>query len=292
MKLGEEGSTCEIQITTKKHNTAVADVSSFQIVIEGNQGEILDKEEIYVYDPVIGMKSSYLFTYTAPVDIEKSDTIWIDFPMEYDPHVGKIWKTYNDPTKKYQLKCSSSVFQEIKCWVSHWRVLITGLSLTAKDNKIDIQIESVYNPLISTSDNFRLFQITSSGIVSAYDKAFGTVAFSLEEGLINFKSVESGVDKLNTYTATTFLFSFSGELANEDMISVEFPDLYSLELTDINVYLCNLIITDQDLSTTEVESTCSLENNSIKLILILSTILSVVESDTLQLTINEAKSPQ
>lgn len=97
---------------------------------------------------------------------------------------------------------------------------------------------------------------------------------------------------MNSYSDITFIFYFSGSLNDADIISVEFPDLYSLELAGLYGYDCNLTVIYQDSFTTEMRNKCYLEKYSINFPMTLLDILLLTESDILHLTIYQVQNPK
>ena len=179
-----------------------------------------------------GVFAYYLFTFTISVGTVVGDEIYIKFPNTYDAYLGdaNVKFTYGEPNN-YYLDCKSSALGNINCFADHWYVVITNMNTISAGTIIDIQLNQIMNPLISTAVNFNMYLLSSSLLIKAMKIGYQGVAInSLPYSNIIIRTIDitnSYLQQTSDYTFTFYLDSIT--FAKGDALIINFPQQFMLD---------------------------------------------------------------
>ncbi|CAG9310326.1 unnamed protein product [Blepharisma stoltei] len=252
-----------------------------------------------------GEISSYAFSFSSASAVATTDSFVIQFPKEFDPHVGDAKLVFNDclPNNFY-LTCGSTalgITSGTLCSVDHWKVVITGITKTVTAaSSIDITIDMVQNP-VSVSGTFSFYQYGSDGSVKSYLQQSGTVSTTSNvANIVSLKNVTIDSTELSETATYTFNFYAAATYTPDYIISILFPQQFNNKLKMGSSATCKSVYYDESSSSTSTTtsttfsstSTCTINGNNVTLSFPSGTSLTTASTSRIEIQLSSFYNPE
>jgi len=221
-----------------------------------------------------GESASYTFSFTLNVSPTAADSIWLVWPDDYDPYIGKATETLSQEPGNFYLPCASvQLGASLNCRIDHWTMVLSGFTAGTAPLAVSLQVDQVINPAAAVvTGSFRLLHFDGNSTLVEYLNALGTVKpTALPAGLIDVRTVASTAQDLFSSGDYTFELYVADTLSTTSLLQVLFPPQYALNLQDKkDSYTCNTTFVDET-TTTRLPQTwnnapsCSISQNTISL---------------------------
>ena len=211
-----------------------------------------------------GEMSSYTFTYTTPVAIAATDTLWVLFDHGYDPNIGDSMEYSSGD---WRIECSSTVFTSAICKVDHWMVIVSNLAAADASSAVDITIDFVKTPASATY-TFGMVHLTGTAATSATD-SFGTFIVENNPGYLDLRSASTSNTQQGANGDYTFKLYVDTDIAASDALMIKFPNTFTVEQANGNKNSCTAKFYDESVdseTTNEIDASvtsCTIDENSV-----------------------------
>lgn len=226
-------------------------------------------------DPTnMGEVADYSFSFKSAVDFAEGDTIWIQFPDDYDFLLGGAEEMFQEEEGNYYIDCASEALGDIWCTVDRRIVVVSGAGAVLAGTAIDVELYGIMNPAMisTTTGNFMLYHYDPvNETAKAALQTFGTVTITAAvSSNVLIKSVEISDNSLFSSSDITFTFYMAETMIDTDWILAEFPSNWQLKA---DTYSCDATVqNDSDVEAddhSELEwissTSCAAAGNSISL---------------------------
>ncbi|CAG9312525.1 unnamed protein product [Blepharisma stoltei] len=254
-----------------------------------------------------GEVSSYLFTFSSASAVATTDSFIIQFPKDFDPHVGDAKAVLNDCSpNNFYLTCGSSALgipSGTLCSADHWYVVVTGITKTlAASASIDIQVNMVQNPVAgTTAGKFSFYQYGSDGSVKSYLQSASTVTIgSNVANIVSLKNVTVDSTELANSATYTFNFYAAATYTPDYIISILFPQQFNNQLKMGTSSSCKSVYYDESSSSTSTTTStafssatsCSVNGNNVTLAFPSGTSLAMASTSRIQVQLTSFYNPE
>lgn len=247
-----------------------------------------------------GEIASYVFSFTLNVAAAAADTIWLAWPDDFDPYIGKATETLSQESGNFYLPCSSAQLgPSLGCRIDNWMMVINGLTASTGPLAVTLQVDQVINPAAGvTTGAFRMLHFDGNNTLVEVLNTLGTVKPSaLPAGLIDVRAVASSAQNLQGSGDYTFDLYIADSFTTSSQLQVLFPPQFSLSLQDKkDSYTCNSTFVDETSTTRTPQvwnsaSACTVSLNTITLPAS-PTSKDFTKGQVLSLTVNAVATPQ
>ena len=235
---------------------------------------VITEPEISADPTNIGEVADYSLSFKSPVDFAEDDSIWIQFPDDYDFFLGGAEEMFQEEEGSHYIDCASAAFGDIWCTVDRRIVVVSGAGAVVAGAAIDVELYGIMNPsmLSTTTGNFMVYHYDPiNSTAKAALQTFGTVTLTAAvSSNILIKSVEISDNTLFGSSDITLTFYMAETMIATDWILAEFPSNWELEGDS---YSCDATVqNDSDVDSedhSELEwissTSCAAAGNSISL---------------------------
>lgn len=247
-----------------------------------------------------GESASYTFSFTLNVSPATADSIWLVWPDDFDPYIGKATETLSQEPGNFYLPCASAQLgASVSCRVDHWTLVLSGFTAGTAPLAVSLQVDQVINPAAAVvTGNFRLLHFDGNSTLVEDLNALGTVKpTALPVGLIDVRTVASTAQDLFSSGDYTFELYVADTFSITSQLQVIFPPQYALSLQDKkDSYSCNTTYVDETTTTRlpqvwNTQTSCPTSQNTVTLPAP-TTSKELTKGQMLSLTVTAVTTPQ